>query len=195
MNLPNKLTIFRIILLVPLVFLLLPIGDGAWADFVTSPAARIYALVTFIVAALTDFLDGRIARKYNLITDFGKLMDSLADKLLVLGTFMVFIQLGRVHAFLVIIILARELLVTGIRQVGVSQGLVIPAGPFGKWKAACQMVTLVYLLAEPLLAGFLGGDLTTWQLWGNILLGLSLVLTVASGLDYFIKYRGLMKSA
>ncbi|MDD7402146.1 MAG: CDP-diacylglycerol--glycerol-3-phosphate 3-phosphatidyltransferase [Eubacteriales bacterium] len=195
MNLPNKLTIFRIILLVPLVFLLLPIGDGAWADFVTSPAARICALVTFILAALTDFLDGRIARKYNLITDFGKLMDSLADKLLVLGTFMVFIQLGRVHAFLVIIILARELLVTGIRQVGVSQGLVIPAGPFGKWKAACQMVTLVYLLAEPLLAGFLGGDLTTWQLWGNILLGLSLVLTVASGLDYFIKYRGLMKSA
>lgn len=195
MNLPNKLTLLRIFLIVPLVFLLLPLGSGAWAEFVATPKARFIALIIFIVAALTDFIDGRIARKYNLITDFGKLMDSLADKLLVLGTFLVFIQLGRVHAFIVLVILARELLVTGIRQVAVTRGLVIAAGPFGKWKAACQMVTLVYLLAEPLLALYLGGDLTTWQLWGNILLGLSLFLTVASGLDYFIKYRDLFKSA
>ncbi|MDO5033320.1 MAG: CDP-diacylglycerol--glycerol-3-phosphate 3-phosphatidyltransferase [Eubacteriales bacterium] len=195
MNLPNKLTMLRIFLVVPIVFLLLPLGQGAWADFVISSRGRGLALFLFIVAALTDFVDGKIARKYNLITDFGKLMDSLADKLLVLGTFLVFIQLGRVHAFLVLIILARELLVTGIRQVGVSKGLVIAAGPWGKWKAACQMVTLVYLLAEPLLFESWGGDLTTWQLWGNILLGLSLLLTVASGLDYFIKYRGLFKNA
>ncbi|MDO5015763.1 MAG: CDP-diacylglycerol--glycerol-3-phosphate 3-phosphatidyltransferase [Eubacteriales bacterium] len=191
MNLPNKLTMLRIILVIPLMLLLLPLGGGVWAEFVVSDTGRVLATIIFIVAALTDFIDGRIARARGLITNFGKLMDSLADKLLVLSTFIALTQLGRVHGLIVVIILARELLVTGIRQVAAAQGTVIAAGKFGKWKAACQMFTLVYLLLEPLFFMPAPGKTVATSLFGDILLALTIVLTVLSGLDYVLKHRDL----
>lgn len=191
MNLPNKLTMLRIILVVPLMLLLLPLGNGPWAEFVVSDTGRILATIVFVLAALTDFVDGRIARSRGLITNFGKLMDSLADKLLVLSTFIALTYLGRVHAIIVVVILARELLVTGIRQIAAAQGTVIAAGQFGKWKAACQMLTLVYLLVEPLFFAAAPGERVVSSVFGNILLALTIVLTVLSGLDYVLKHKDL----
>lgn len=186
MNLPNKLTLLRIFLVLPILLLLLPLGSGAWAVFVQGPAARVMAIILFVLAALTDFVDGYIARKYNLITDFGKLIDSLADKILVLSVFIAMVQLGRVHALIVVVILLRELLVTGIRQLGALQGEAIAAGIFGKWKAFCQMITLVYLLAEPLLAW----HRVSWP--GDVLIALSFLLTILSGWEYVKRYGSLL---
>ncbi len=189
MNLPNKLTMLRIFLVIPIIIFLVPFGDGTWARFVTGNTARIISGSLFIIAALTDFFDGKIARKYELITDFGKLMDSLADKLLVIGVFIAFVQLGRVHALIVNIILGRELLVTGIRQLAAAKGEVIAAGQFGKWKAFIQMLTLVYLLFEPVFYDTLLSSQSNPCLFGNILIAISVVLTIASGLEYVIKYK------
>lgn len=189
MNLPNKLTMLRIFLVIPVIIFLVPFGDGAWARFVAGNTARIISGILFIIAALTDFLDGKIARKYELITDFGKLMDSLADKLLVIGVFIAFTQLGRVHALFVNIILARELLVTGIRQLAAAKGEVIAAAQFGKWKAFIQMLTLVYLLFEPVFHDTVLSSQSNPYLFGNILITISVVLTIASGLEYVIKYK------
>lgn len=191
MNLPNKLTLIRIFLMIPLLALLVPGGTGAWASFIASDTARILATIIFIAAALTDFIDGRIARSRKLVTNFGKLMDPIADKLLVVGTFIAMAQLGRVNAIIVVIILARELLVTGIRQLATLQGQVIAAGKFGKWKAACQMFTLTYLLLERVFIHAWPHLQSQLTFVGNFLVGLSLVLTVLSGLDYFIKHKGL----
>lgn len=195
LNIANKLTLLRIFLILPIMIFLLPIGNGAWADFVQTDTARIIASILFVIAALTDFIDGKIARSRNMVTNFGKLMDPIADKLLVIGGFIAFAQLGRVHGLIVIIILARELLVTGIRQLAAVEGVVIAAGNFGKWKAAVQMITLVYLLFEPILTKYFSSNLSLIGNIGNILIGLSLILTIFSGFDYFIKHKDLFSDA
>jgi len=138
MNIANKLTLLRIILIVPFIIILL------WGA--NNFMYRLIAFVIFSVASLTDFLDGYLARKFNLITNFGKLMDPLADKILVLSSLMVFIQLKYVPAWMVIVIITRDFLINGIRSLAASKGKVIPAGNLGKIKTTTQMIAILLII-------------------------------------------------
>ena len=132
MNLPNKLTMLRVLLIPVFVVLLLADFWGKWLDYL--------ALAVFIIASLTDMLDGMIARKYNLITNFGKFMDPLADKLLVCSAMICLLDLGRIPAWVVIVIIAREFIISGFRLVASDKGVVIAAGYIGKAKTVFQMI-------------------------------------------------------
>ena len=174
MNLPNKLSVARV-LCIPAVVTLLHFPE---------PACRIAAAVLFIIGCLTDFLDGRIARKRNLVTDFGKFIDPVADKLLVLTTLIMLIHLGLMPAWFVIVILCRELAVDGLRMVAVTKGQVIAAGPLGKWKTACQMVLISAMLILNLPLD------RSWPL--AVLAGVVILLTIVSGVDYFVRNRSVL---
>ena len=144
-----------------------------------SDTCRIIAAVLFIIGCLTDFLDGRIARKRNLITDFGKFIDPVADKLLVLTTLIMLIHLGKMPAWIVIVILCRELAVDGLRMVSVTKGRVIAAGPLGKWKTACQMILISAMLIL---------NLSVYEAWPlTVLAAVVVILTLVSAVDYFIR--------
>ncbi len=174
MNLPNKLTMFRVIL-IPffIVFLLIPITSyDKWI-----------ALVIFIVASLTDLLDGKIARKYNLVTNFGKFMDPLADKLLVCSALICLIELHKISAWMVIIIIAREFIISGFRLVASDNGVVIAASYWGKFKTTFQMVAVCLLIA----------DIPAVHLLTQIVLWIAVILTVVSLADYIIKNKDVMK--
>ena len=165
MNIANKLTLLRIVLIVPFIIILL-LGPN-------SLIYRLIAFVIFSVASLTDFLDGYLARKFNLITNFGKLMDPLADKILVLSSLMVFVELKYVPAWMVIVIIARDFLINGIRSLAASKGNVIPAGNLGKIKTTTQMIAIlliillgrspynIYVMAVPVF-------FTLWSAWDYI---------------------------
>lgn len=142
MNIANKLTLLRIILIIPFIIILL-LGAN---NFIY----RLVAFVIFAIASFTDFLDGYLARKFHLITNFGKLMDPLADKILVLSSLMVFVELKYVPAWMVILIIARDFLINGIRSLAASKGDVMPAGNLGKIKTTTQMIAilLIILLGE-----------------------------------------------
>ena len=169
MNLPNKLSIARAAC-IPVIVILLYLQD---------PACRIAAGILFILACITDFLDGRIARSRNLITDFGKFIDPVADKLLVLTTLIMLIHRQMMPAWVVIIVLCRELSVDGLRMVAVTQGKVIAAGPLGKWKTACQMVVISAVLIL---------DLSVYEAWPlTVLTVVVVILTLVSGVDYFVR--------
>ena len=171
MNLPNKLSIARV-LCIPAIAVLLYMDDDT---------CRIVAGVLFILASLTDLLDGHIARKYNLVTDFGKFIDPVADKLLVLTTLVMLVHCGLMAAWVVIVILCRELAVDGLRMVAVGQGKVIAAGKWGKWKTTFQMVTIVVIILL---------DKACFAAWyTGILTGVSVALTIWSAVDYFVKNR------
>lgn len=175
MNLPNKLTVFRVIL-IPffLVFLMVPeIPGGKWIAF-----------SIFILASLTDTLDGMIARKYNLITDFGKFMDPLADKLLVCSAMIALIDMDRIPAWIVIIIIAREFIISGFRLIASDNGVVIAASWWGKIKTVVQMIMVVVLIAD------LGGNV--WRIIETVLIYAALVLTVISLLDYIVKNKSVI---
>ena len=174
MNLPNKLSVARV-LCIPAIVTLLHFPE---------PACRIAAAVLFIIGCLTDFLDGRIARKRNLVTDFGKFIDPVADKLLVLTTLIMLIHLGLIPAWFVIVILCRELAVDGLRMVAVTKGQVIAAGPLGKWKTACQMVLISAMLVLNLSLA------RSWPL--AMLAGIVILLTIVSGVDYFVRNRSVL---
>ena len=174
MNLPNILSISRAVC-IPVIVVLLYTGD---------PACRIAAGIVFVVACLTDFLDGKIARKYNLVTDFGKFIDPVADKLLVLTTMIMLVHLRMMDAWIVIVILCRELAVDGLRMVAVGQGKVIAAGPLGKWKTACQMVLIIVMLIL---------NLSVWESWPvTALMILAVLLTIGSAVDYFVRNRSVL---
>jgi CDP-diacylglycerol--glycerol-3-phosphate 3-phosphatidyltransferase len=186
MNLPNKLTVARM-LMIPLFLLFF-----FWKAV---PFHYFWALVMFGLASLTDLLDGRIARSRGLVTDFGKLMDPLADKLLVMSAMICLITADMVSALLVILILAREFLVTAIRQVAAASGKVLAADNWGKLKTVCQMiwicVALLYLqLTAP---GFSILRVLVVPVWwvALVLLSLAVLFTVASGVNYFWKNRKL----
>ena len=171
MNLPNKLSIVRVACIPAIVILL----------YQQSDACRIIAGALFILASLTDFLDGYIARKYNLVTNFGKFIDPVADKLLVLTTLVMLVRGDLMEAWVVVIILCRELAVDGLRMVAVGQGKVIAAGPLGKWKTTFQMVTIVCILLL---------DKACFATWYTaVLTGISVVLTLVSAVDYFVRNR------
>ena len=175
MNLPNKLTVLRVIM-IPF-FVLALMADGG-----TNPAYRYAAAAIFIVASLTDMLDGKIARKYNLVTNFGKFMDPLADKLLVCSALICMIELGELPAWMVIIIISREFIISGFRLIASDNGVVIAASYWGKWKTTFQMIAVVLLIlnVEEL------SMLTTATVW------IALVLTVVSLADYIIKNIGIL---
>ena len=169
MNLPNKLTTFRVILIPFFVFFLLTDVLGANGDYL--------ALVIFIVASLTDMLDGKIARKYNLVTNFGKFMDPLADKLLVCSAMICLIEMGRLSAWIVIVIISREFIISGFRLVASDNGIVIAASYWGKFKTTFQMISVILLIVRiPALT-----VLTQICVWT------ALVLTVISLVDYIAK--------
>lgn len=170
MNLPNKLTILRIIMIPFFVlFLLLEGGNNAGYRYV--------AAAIFIVASLTDLLDGKIARKYNLVTNFGKFMDPLADKLLVCSGLICFVELGQLPAWFVIIIISREFIISGFRLVASDNGLVIAASYWGKFKTASQMVMSVLLIV----------NISALSLVTTVISWLALILTVVSLVDYIAK--------
>ena len=175
MNLPNKLTIFRVIL-IPffIVFLLVPI----------TPVDKWIALAIFIIASLTDLLDGKIARKYNLVTNFGKFMDPLADKLLVCSALICLIELERIPSWMVIVIIAREFIISGFRLVASDNGVVIAASYWGKFKTTFQMVAVCLLIA----------DIPALYLLTRIVLWIAVILTVVSLVDYLIKNKDVMDS-
>lgn len=184
MNLPNKLTVMRVILVPFFIFFLL--CDVTFG----SQASSILALVVFIAASVTDALDGHIARSRNLVTNFGKFLDPLADKVLVISALVCFIQMGLVGAVPVIIIIAREFMVSGLRLVTANEGVVVAAGIWGKLKTAFTMVSIVIIL---FFAVLFGKDSTGYAAWVNIteqvLIWISTILTVISGAIYLNGYK------
>ncbi len=174
MNLPNKLTMFRVIL-IPffIVFLLVPI----------TPYDKWIALGIFVIASLTDLLDGKIARKYNLVTNFGKFMDPLADKLLVCSALICLIELQKIPAYMVIIIIAREFIISGFRLVAADNGVGMAASYWGKFKTTFQMIAVCLLIA----------DVEALSLFTQIILWIAVILTVVSLIDYIIKNKDVMK--
>lgn len=188
MNLPNKLTVLRMILVPFFVFFLLVPGI---------PHHYLIALLIFAGASYTDHLDGKIARSRGLITNFGKLMDPLADKILVISALVCMVELGLTSAWFVIIIIAREFLVTSIRLLAVESGRVIPANNWGKAKTVSQMVAIlavlgmqyvlelnrmhVFAVEDPLVLS------TCFWLVGNVLIAISVVFTLISGVTYLMQ--------
>lgn len=214
MNLPNKLTVGRLGLTVVFVAAL----------SVTFPGSKVLALAVFIVAAITDWLDGQIARKHNLITDFGKLMDPLADKVLTAAAFIALVGLDLIPAWAVILIIAREFMITGLRLVAAAKNIVLPAEKLGKHKTTWQMVCIIYYLliltvfefwrpsythassaadfgeVPPSLLPTIPPEIIfqtqSWAIWmGFVLLGVATILTVWSGVSYLLKNRELFADA
>ena len=176
MNLPNKLTILRVIM-IPF-FLVALLVDGI-------PAGKWVALAIFIIASFTDMLDGKIARKYNLITNFGKFMDPLADKLLVSAALIALIPLGKIPAWIVIVIISREFIISGFRLIASDNGIVIAASYWGKIKTVTQMVMIVLLIAD-----FSNSIIDVLE---TVFIYLALALTVISLVDYLIKNKNVLK--
>lgn len=181
MNLPNKLTIFRIILIIPFVMLLLG-GNSGWFGGLGAYTDWI-ALAIFIIASLTDLIDGKIARKYNLVTNFGKFMDPMADKLLVGAAMIALVEMGRIPSWIVIIIISREFIISGFRLIASDNGVVLAASYWGKFKTTFQMVMICLMLAN-IPALWLVTDIVMWA---------ALALTIISLADYLIKNKGVLK--
>lgn len=176
MNLPNKLTIARILMVPAIVALLLLAADNTLVYI---------AGILFLLASFTDFLDGYLARKNNWITNFGKFMDPLADKLLICSVLICLTALGKVPAWAVIVIVAREFAISGFRLVAVEKGVVIAAGNLGKRKTNAQTLWVAFLLFP--------FNWEYWELTAQILMWLAVILTVWSFADYLVKNRSVLK--
>ncbi len=176
MNLPNKLTCLRMLMIIPfVVFMLAGRAEGAW---------MVLAEVFFIGASLTDMLDGKIARAQNLVTDFGKFMDPLADKLLVCSAMICLVDLGRLPTWVCIVIISREFIISGFRLVASDNGIVIAASWWGKTKTVSQMVMIIVLIMN--LPYF-------WmQILGTVLIYVACALTVISLVDYIYKNKNVL---
>ena len=176
MNVPNTLTVLRVIM-IPF-FVLFMLGDITSVD-------KYIALGIFIAASLTDTLDGYLARKNNQVTNFGKFMDPLADKLLVSSALICLVDLNKIPAWIVIVIIAREFIISGFRLVAADNGVVIAASYWGKFKTAFQMVTVIVLILN------IPGKV--FAVIGTVLIYISLVLTVISLIDYIAKNKDVLK--
>ena len=185
MNLPNKLTVFRVILIVPFVIILLG-GEAGWFGE-NQLIPDIVALAVFIVASLTDLIDGKIARKYNLVTNFGKFMDPLADKLLVSAALIALVDMGRIPAWVVIVIISREFIISGFRLIASDNHVVIAASYWGKFKTTFQMIMVCLMIVN------LGTMFHWMQILTDIIMWIALALTVISLVDYLVKNKGVMK--
>ena len=167
MNLPNKLTLLRIILILPFLLVL----------YLDVPHAAYIALAIFIIASLTDMLDGKIARKYNLITDFGKFADPLADKMLVTAAMLWFVEIGQMPGWALLIVIVREFAVSGLRMVASDKGRVIAAGWSGKVKTAATMVCIVLMF------------LPVPEVLNTVCVAVIVATTIYSGVEYFVKNK------
>ena len=176
MNLPNKLTLLRIILI--------PVFMGVlyWGF----PGADYVALAIFVIASLTDMLDGKIARKYNLVTDFGKFADPLADKMLVTAAMLWFVEIGRMPAWALLIVIIREFAVSGLRMIASDKGRVIAAGWSGKVKTAATMVCIVVMFLH------IPGIQDTLNM---VCVWIIALTTLYSGVEYFVKNKEVIASA
>lgn len=177
MNLPNKLTLFRVILIPFFVVCLLIDPENQTLRYVAD--------AIFIIASLTDMLDGKIARKYNLVTNFGKFMDPLADKLLVCSAMICLISTGQLAAWIVIIIVAREFIISGYRLIAVENGVVIAANYWGKFKTVFQMIMIIVLVANI--------PSPIFYYLGQALIWISLALTVISLVVYILQNKEVLK--
>lgn len=177
MNTPNKLTILRVILIPFFVLFLLTDLGGEYSNYI--------ALAIFAAASLTDLLDGKIARKYHLVTNFGKFMDPLADKLLVCSALICFVEMGVLPAWMVIVIISREFIISGFRLVASDNGVVIAASYWGKFKTVSQMAMTLLLIADVPYRPF--------EILEQVLIWLALALTVISLIDYMRKNIDVLK--
>ena len=200
MNVPNILTIIRVVMIPFYVFFMLTSNGGDSAAWV--------ALIIFCVASLTDMLDGKIARKYNLVTNFGKFMDPIADKLLVCSALICFVDMRLLPSWMVIIIISREFIINGLRLIASDNGVVIAAGWWGKLKTVFQMATIIYFMflwglgkiitwQEYILTEFRGmeqsANISEWSLIGTLIAWIALILTIISLIDYIVKNRNVLK--
>lgn len=205
MNLPNRLTVSRFYLTGAFVASM-TLGWRTEANWIATSLNWRWGftggLVFFVVAAVTDYLDGEIARRRQLVTDFGKLMDPVADKVLMAAAFICLIPEHAIPAWAAIVIISREFLITGLRLLAASKGVVLPSEKLGKHKTLWQMVTVIYFLvllsvAEMERAGwfFVGTPWTiAWKFGGPLLIAVALILTLYSGLGYLWKNRALIAS-
>ena len=176
MNLPNTITLIRIAM-IPLIMLVL---------LLSIPGKYLIAAIIFVLASATDGIDGHIARSRNLVTTLGKFLDPLADKLLILATLICLLGLDKVGAVAIILILTRELMVTGLRAIAADKGVVIAASYFGKFKTVSQIISITYIL--------LAGQFTVLPGWlGTVKLWIAVVITILSGADYFYKAKELFR--
>ena len=179
MNLPNKLATLRMILVIPFViFLGIALSTESTG---LSIFMRILSFVIFAGASITDYFDGQIARKHNMVTNLGKLIDTLADKLLVISALVVLTKYDQISLWFVLIIIFRELLITGLRAIVANEGVVIAAEKLGKWKTATQMIALLLIILFPM-SFFVN----------NILLLIPVILTVQSGVEYMQKAKNIL---
>ena len=195
MNLPNKLTVLRMVLIPFVMFFYL-------ASFIPYGIGKIVALVIFIIAALTDLLDGKIARKHNLVTNLGKFLDPIADKILTAAALFMIMADGTIPApygvIVVTIIIAREFMVSALRLIAASQGTVLAADIWGKAKTMVQMIAIPICMLIPFLVelgGVAGWLILTVQIIGWTALGAATVLTIVSGANYLIKNRNCFKDS
>ena len=179
MNTPNKLTVARMIL-VPFLVLFMLTDLGGEAN-------RYIALAIFVVASVTDWFDGKLARKYNLVTNFGKFMDPLADKLLVCSAMICLVDLKLIPVWVVLIIIAREFIISGFRLVASDNGIVIAASYWGKFKTTFQMLMVIVIIFN------INLQLGWLNILGTILIYVALVLTVVSLIDYIAKNKDVLK--
>ena len=197
MNLPNKLTLSRVIMVPFFVVFILLVPKFLYFKWI--------ALAIFIIASLTDLLDGKIARKYNLVTNFGKFMDPLADKLLVCSALIAMSSLGVIPAWITIVIIAREFIISGFRLIAAEKGVVIAASMWGKWKTTFQMVMLCVQMVvmdqyvsvnDNIAANGLYVVTPFYQVLmmiGSITMYIALILTVVSLIDYLLKNKDVLK--
>ena len=179
MNTPNKLTVGRMILVPFLVIFMLTGWGGEYNRYIS--------FVIFAVASITDWFDGYLARKNNLVTNFGKFMDPLADKLLVCSAMICMIELGRLPAWIVIVIIAREFIISGFRLIAAENGVVIAANYWGKFKTVSQMVMIILLILN---VGEIYGGF--WDILTQIFIWLSVALTIISLVTYIMQNRGVL---
>ena len=177
MNLPNKLTILRVCMIPFFVFFMLAPYFEGYGNYI--------AVAIFIVASLTDLLDGKIARKYNLVTNFGKFMDPLADKLLVCAALICLVETGQLASWIVIVIISREFIISGFRLIASDNGVVIAASYWGKFKTVFQMLMVIVLI--------INFPHPVFRILGTILVYVSLILTVVSLVDYVVKNKDVLK--
>jgi CDP-diacylglycerol---glycerol-3-phosphate 3-phosphatidyltransferase len=191
MNIPNRITLSRI-MLIPFFVILLAV-PFEWGQFTIGkevlPITHLVAAILFIIASTTDWIDGYYARKHNLVTNLGKFLDPLADKLLVSAAFILLVELGQAPAWVVIVIISREFAVTGLRTVAAGEGIVLAASQLGKIKTWIQIVAISVLLLHNFPFSYIGFPLDRIALYA------ALIITIISGVDYFVKNWHVMRDS